>query len=85
MTGRIDFSASLGLDGCCFCGKPLVNVAEETEKQRLTVKTIEGEALSSTITKHAFRNGLGTGNTSPRHLACPSRRSCGGDDADAGW
>src|SRR5205823_1013765 len=37
--------------------------------------------LSSTITKHAFRNGSETGNTSHRHLPCRRRRSYGGDES----
>src|SRR5204863_6310446 len=37
--------------------------------------------LSSTITKHAFRNGSETGNTSHRHLPCLRRRSYGGDES----
>ena len=36
--------------------------------------------MSSTITKHAFRNGLGTGNTSRRRLACPRRSSYDDDE-----
>src|SRR2546423_4544000 len=37
--------------------------------------------LSSTITKHAFRNGSETGNTSHRHLPCLRRRSYAGDES----
>ena len=33
MSGRIDFDASVEARSCCFCGKPLVNISEQTEKQ----------------------------------------------------
>jgi hypothetical protein len=45
MSGRIDFGASVEPDGCCFCGKPLVNLSEQTENKNSTIQTTEGEAL----------------------------------------
>ena len=65
MAGRIDFGAPVEPDGCCFCGKPLVNLTEETEKQRLTVETTEGEAVVLHYHEACFQEWLGTANTSP--------------------
>ena len=73
MTGRIDFRASVEANGCCFCGKPLVNLSEQTEKQTLTVQMTEGEALVLHYHEACFQE-------SPPHPACPRRRSCGGDE-----
>ena len=59
MTGRIDFRASVEANGCCFCGKPLVNLSEQTEKQTLTVQTTEGEALVLHYHEACFQESLG--------------------------
>jgi hypothetical protein len=59
MSGRIDFGASVEPDGCCFCGKPLVGVKEETEKQRLTVETTEGKAVVLHYHEACFQEWLG--------------------------
>ena len=59
MAGRIDFAASVEGDGCCFCGKPLVNVTEETDKQSLTVETTEGEAVVLHYHEACFQEWLG--------------------------
>jgi len=59
MAGRIDFGAPVEPDGCCFCGKPLVNFTEETEKQRLTVETTEGEAVVLHYHEACFQAWLG--------------------------
>ena len=71
MTGRIDFSASVGMDGCCFCGKPLVNVTEETEKQTLTIETTEDEALVFRYHEACFQEWLGN----REHIGPASRSS----------
>ena len=59
MTGRIDFDASVEAGNCCFCGKPLVNVSEETEKQRLTVETTDGKAVVLHYHEASFQEWLG--------------------------
>ena len=59
MTGRIDFDASIEAGDCCFCGKPLVNVSEETEKQRLTVETTDGKAVVLHYYEACFQEWLG--------------------------
>ena len=69
MAGRIELAASVGMDGCCFCGKPLVNVTEETEKQLLTVETIEGEAVVLHYHEACFQEWLGN----REHVAPASR------------
>jgi len=69
MSGRIDFGASVEADGCCFCRKPLVSVTEETEKQRLTVETIEGEAVVLHYHEACFQEWLGN-----REHAAPASR-----------
>ena len=69
MAGRIDFGASVEPDGCCFCGKPLVNLTEETEKQRLTVETTEGKAVVLHYHEGCFQEWLGN----REHVAPASR------------
>jgi len=59
MAGRIDFDASVEARSCCFCGKPLVNISEQTEKQTLTVQTTEGEALVLHYHEACFQEWLG--------------------------
>ena len=59
MADRIDFDAWVAADGCCFCGKPLVNISEQTEKQRLTVQTTEGQALVLHYHEACFQEWLG--------------------------
>ena len=59
MGGRIDSGASVEPDGCCFCGKPLVNVTEETEKQTLTAETTGGEAVVLHYHETCFQEWLG--------------------------
>ena len=45
--------------GCCFCGKPLVNVTEETDKQSLQVETSDGDALVLHYHEACFQEWLG--------------------------
>jgi len=59
MPGRIDFGASVEARSFCFCGKPLVNISEQTEKQTLTVQTTEGEALVLHYHEACFQEWLG--------------------------
>ena len=59
MADRIDFDASVAADGCCFCGKPLVNLLEQTEKQSLTVQTTDGEAVALHYHEACFQEWLG--------------------------
>ena len=59
MTGRIDFDASVEAGKCCFCGKPLVNVSEESEKQTLTVETTDGKAVVLHYHEACFQEWLG--------------------------
>ena len=59
MSGRIDFDASVEARSCCFCGKPLVNISEQTEKQTLTVQTTEGEAVVLHYHEACFQEWLG--------------------------
>ena len=59
MANKICFDASVEADGCCFCGKPLVNVAEETEKQSLKVETTAGEAVVPQYHEACFQEWLG--------------------------
>ena len=46
-------------DGCWFGGKSLVNVSEETEKQRLTVETTDGKAVVLHYHEACFQEWLG--------------------------
>jgi hypothetical protein len=59
MAGRTEFGASLEPDGCCLCGKPLVDVTEETDKQTLTVETTEGKAVVLHYHEACFQEWLG--------------------------
>ena len=59
MAGRIELGASVGTDGCCLCGKPLVNLTEETKKQTLTIETAEGEAVVLHYHEACFQEWLG--------------------------
>ena len=69
MAGSIDFGASVEADGCCLCGKPLVNVTEETDKQRLTVETTEGKTVVLHYHEACFQEWLGN----REHVAPASR------------
>ena len=60
---------SIEPDGCCFCGKPLVNVTMETEKQTLTVETTAGEAVVLHYHEACFQEWLGN----REHIAPASR------------
>lgn len=51
--------AGVEQDGCCFCGKPLVNVSEQTEKQTLTVETMDGKAVVLHYREACFQEWLG--------------------------
>jgi len=61
MSGRIDFDASVEARSCCFCGKPLVNVSEETEKQSVKVETTGGEVVVLHYHEACFQEWLGNG------------------------
>ena len=65
----MDFGKSVEPDGCCFCGKPLVNLTEQTEKQRLTVETTEGKAVVLHYHEECFQEWLGN----REHIAPASR------------
>ena len=67
--GRIELGASVEMDGCCFCGKPLVTVSEEAKKQTLNVETIGGEALVLHYHEACFQEWLGN----REHIAPASR------------
>ena len=69
MAARIDFGVSVEPDGCCFCDKPLVNVAEETEKQKLSVETTEGKTDVLHYHETCFQEWLGN----REHVAPASR------------
>ena len=59
MANKICFDLSVEADGCCFCVKPLVNVAEETEKRSLKVETIGSEAVVLHYHEACFQEWLG--------------------------
>ena len=59
MADKNCFDASFEADGCCFCGKSLVNVSEETEKQSLRVETTGGEAVVLHYHEACFQEWLG--------------------------
>ena len=59
MADKIHFDALVEADGCCFCGKPLANVSEETEKQSLKVETIWDEAVVLHYHEACFQEWLG--------------------------
>jgi hypothetical protein len=56
---ELELGMSVEADGCCFCGKALGNVTGETEKQRLTVETTEGQAVVLQYHEACFQGWLG--------------------------
>ena len=50
---------SIEPDGCCFCGKPLVNLSNEIKKQTLAVETTDGEAVVLHYHEACFQEWLG--------------------------
>ena len=59
MADKNCFNVSVEADGCCFCGKSLVNVSEEAEKQSLKIETTGGEAVVLHYHEACFQEWLG--------------------------
>jgi len=73
MTGKVHFAASVEAGHCCFCGQPLINGSEATQK-RVTVETTAGSSCVFNYHEVCFQEWLGTREHVPAALPKPDQR-----------
>jgi len=73
MTGKVHFAASVEAGHCCFCGQPLINGSEATQK-RVTVETTAGSSCVFNYHEACFQEWLGKQEHTPASLPKSDQR-----------